>query len=45
MRTWRVGRMVMHWFRKPAGESPYRFEPCTLRFLDIKNKRARPQGA
>ena len=25
--------MVMHWFRKPAGESPYRFEPCTLRQL------------
>lgn len=23
--------MVMHWFRKPAGASPYRFEPCTLR--------------
>ena len=27
----RVGRMVMHWFRKPAGEIPCRFESCTLR--------------
>lgn len=23
--------MVWHWFRKPAGEIPYRFKSCTLR--------------
>lgn len=35
--TRRVGRMVMHWFRKPAGENPYRFESCTLRqFIHAK---------
>jgi 23S rRNA (cytidine1920-2'-O)/16S rRNA (cytidine1409-2'-O)-methyltransferase len=28
---WRVGRTVMQWFRKPSGESPSRFDSCTLR--------------
>ena len=25
-------RMVRHWFRKPAGEIPCRFESCTHRY-------------
>ena len=29
----RVRLMVWHWFRKPAGEIPYRFKSCTLRMV------------